>query len=325
MTGIADSFRDSLKVIMDIRKEDVALIIYDEYAEPVSGVTKRALGMEGIEVYIYKLPENERPLNRTPEELSGLLEQVRPTLIFNQLKGIGEETPFRINLHNEESMYGAKIGHSPDINMEMIEHPMTADFVQIKKDAEKLKARFIGAETIRLTTDLGTDITFSIAGRDFDDDITIHPGHMGNLPAGEIWLAPVEHSMNGTIVCDGSIGDIGKVKEPLTISVKDGYVTGMISKDTALVERVEELLSVDDDARLAGEFGIGLNPKARLTGCLLEDEKAAGTLHIAFGANEDMPGGQNHSSTHRDFLFTRPSIIVVNTGEVIMKDGKIVE
>ena len=83
--------------------------------------------------------------------------------------------------------------------------------------------------------------------------------------------------MNGTIVCDGSIGDLGSVKEPLIIigeRWKDHF-TGFSEQE--LVNCGHELIHVDDDASLVGEFGIGLNPKARLTGLMLEDEKAAGT------------------------------------------------
>jgi leucyl aminopeptidase (aminopeptidase T) len=183
---------------------------------------------------------------------------------------------------------------------------------------------FEGVKSVRLTTAAGTDLSFSIEGRAFNDDISIRPGHMGNLPAGEMWCAPVEGSMNGTIVVDGSIGDLGQVAEPLTIRVKDGFVVEVNSKDKALVKRVKELIGVDREASLAGEFGIGLNPGARLTGNLLEDEKAARTLHIAFGNNRDMPGGQNNSITHRDFLFKAPSIIT-DTGKVLMKDGEFLD
>ncbi|MCD1295467.1 leucyl aminopeptidase [Methanocella sp. CWC-04] len=323
MNGIAEKLKDSLIEIMDIKSGDVALIVYDEYAREVMETTKKALEMVGVKVSGYKLPEAGRPLKKTPAELNKLLSELKPNLVFNQFKGIGEETPFRINLHHEESQYGARVGHSPSITIDMIKYPMTADFKAIKANSERLKEKFKGVKTVRLTTKKGTDLMFSIEGRDFRDDITIHPGEMGNLPSGEMWCAPVEHSMNGTIVCDGSIGDIGQVKEDLTIKVKGGYIVSLESKDKDLIRRVEELSSVDDEARLAGEFGIGLNPKARLTGILLEDEKVGGTLHIAFGANEDMPGGQNHSMTHRDYLFKEPSIINVDTGEYIMKDGKI--
>ena len=126
--------------------------------------------------------------------------------------------------------------------------------------------------------------------------------------------------MNGMIVCDGSIGDLGQVKEPLILKVRDGKVFSVESQDAEMAKEVDRLIHVDDDASLVGEFGIGLNPKSRLTGLMLEDEKAAGTVHIAFGQNTDMIGGQNNSRTHRDFLFMAPDI-VTDASEVIMKNG----
>jgi leucyl aminopeptidase (aminopeptidase T) len=203
----------------------------------------------------------------------------------------------------------------------MVERAMAADFVAMGQTAGALMGMFDGVRRVRLSTAAGTDLAFSIEGRAFDDDITIGPGRMGNLPAGEMWCAPVERSMNGVIVVDGSIGDLGQVTEPLTVRVDDGFVVGLESRDKALVRRVKGLISVDREASLSGEFGIGLNDRAEVTGNLLEDEKAAGTLHIAFGNNMDMPGGQNDSVTHRDFLFRAPSIIA-DTGKVLMKDGK---
>jgi len=320
---ITHKLYNSLVEIMDIQKGEVALIIHDEYSKPVSEVTRKALEIGGVVVHTYLVSEEWRPLKSTPQDLRTLIERLKPTLFFNQLRGIGEETPFRINLHHEESRHGARVGHSPDINMGMIDHPMTADFREIKQKAERLKLRFRGVTTLRVTAPGGTDIVFSVLDRAFDDDIKIMPGHMGNLPAGEVWCAPVEHSMNGTIVCDGSIGDLGQVKSPLVICVEDGHAIALSSEDGELVKRVDELIGVDDEASLCGEFGIGLNPKARLTGLLLEDEKAYGTVHIAFGHNADMPGGKNHSVQHRDFLFKKPSIKVLETSEYIMKDGEL--
>jgi aminopeptidase len=320
----AASLRDSLKELMGIRKGEAALVIYDDYAEPVSDLTRRALELEGVEVHLYHLPENGRPLKAMPRELETLIKTLRPELFFNQLKGYAEETPFRIGLHCEESKHGARVGHSPDISMDMIEHAMAADFKAIRLTAALLKKRFRGMSTTRLTAPGGTDVAFSIAGRAFVDDLSIRPGHMGNLPAGEIWCAPVERSMNGTIVCDGSIGDLGLVRQPLTLCVEDGRVIDISSKDRELAREVETLLSADGDASLAGEFGIGLNPKARVTGLMIEDEKACGTAHIAFGQNTDMPGGRNNSIMHRDFLIREPSIIDQRTGEYIMRDGKLI-
>jgi aminopeptidase len=317
----AGRLRDALKAVMGITKGETALIIHDTYAEKVALLTREALELEGVKVVTYCIPESGRPLGEIPEDLVRLVGTLRPDLFFNQLEGFCEETPFRIALLNEELDTGGRIGHSPDITMGMIEGPMTADFDAMNDVAGRLKRRFRGVKTVRLVAPSGTDVTFGIAGRAFVDDITIRPGHTGNLPAGEIWCAPHERSMNGIIVCDGSIGDLGQVPEPLAICVSDGRVTGLKSADTTLVDRVRCLLDVDDEASLAGEFGIGLNPKAQITGLLLEDEKAYGTVHIAFGGNQDMPGGRNKSCTHRDFLIRGPSIILPETGEYVMRDG----
>ncbi len=309
---------------MGIRKGESALIVYDDYAEPVSDLTRRALELEGVEVRLYHLPETGRPIKAMPDELESLIKTLRPGLFFNQLKGYADETPFRIGLHCEESRHGARVGHSPDISIDMIEHAMTADFEAIRLTAARLKKRFRSVSTVRLTAPGGTDVAFSIAGRAFLDDLAIRPGHMGNLPAGETWCAPVEHSMNGTVVCDGSIGDLGLVPEPLALLVRDGKVTEITPGEGEFARQVKTLLSTDKDASLAGEFGIGLNPKARVTGRMIEDEKACGTAHVAFGQNTDMPGGRNNSITHMDFLIRGPSVFDRDTGECIICDGKLI-
>ena len=57
------------------------------------------------------------------------------------------------------------------------------------------------------------------------------------------------------------------------------------------------------------EFGIGLNPKAKVTGNVLEDEKARDTAHIAFGNNKSF-GGIVSCQCHLDFVFFNPSILL---------------
>ena len=88
--------------------------------------------------------------------------------------------------------------------------------------------------------------------------------------------------------------------------------------------RITQLLDTDDGARTIAELGIGLNPKARLVGIMLEDEKAFRTAHIAFGSNIGMPGGSNASNTHIDYLIHRPTIVARFEGlteRTIIQDG----
>jgi leucyl aminopeptidase (aminopeptidase T) len=204
---------------------------------------------------------------------------------------------------------------------------MSADYLEIAKKVTYLMDLFKNAKRVKITAPGGTDIELEIEDRDFETDVEIKQGTMGNLPAGEIWCAPIEDKAKGIIVCDGSIGDIGNVLKPLKIEIREGKIVALESDDHELVNEVKELTSVDEMASVIGELGIGLNPKARLTGNLLEDEKAGKTAHIAFGNNENMPNGKNNSKTHRDFLFFNPTFkveykdgstkLVINNGDVI--------
>ncbi|MBK6899809.1 MAG: aminopeptidase [bacterium] len=102
-------------------------------------------------------------------------------------------------------------------------------------------------------------------------------------------------------------------------------MTRVACADAALRAEVEALCAADATANIVCELGIGLNPGARLVGCMLEDEKALRTAHIAFGSNEDMPGGRNRSSVHIDYLFHTPSMDVTyedGSHRQLMRDGQ---
>ncbi|WP_235507142.1 M29 family metallopeptidase [Thermococcus barophilus] len=66
-----------------------------------------------------------------------------------------------------------------------------------------------------------------------------------------------------------------------------------------------------------GELGIGLNPRAKMSGKLLEDEKLRNTIHIAIGANYD---NDAPALNHFDCLILNPTVEV--DGEKIMEKGK---
>jgi leucyl aminopeptidase (aminopeptidase T) len=197
----------------------------------------------------------------------------------------------------------------------------------MKSKADFLIATLQDAKQIHITTKEGTDILLGVKGRIFSGDVGVKAGDMCNLPCGEIYCAPLETEANGVVVFNASIGDIGLLKDALKVFINEGEITKFESDDRELVKRISELTNVDDDARVIGELGIGINPGARITGNMLEDEKSLGTAHIAFGNNADFPGGgKNNSQIHRDFLFYRPTIEVSytnNSKKVLMKNGKL--
>jgi len=139
-----------------------------------------------------------------------------------------------------------------------------------------------------------------------------------NLPTGEVYVAPVEDSLNGKLVCDMAIGGIGKLKTPVEVVAKNGKSEKLFSKDKNVLRKVKDTFETDDWSDVVGEFAFGINSKARFVNEFLEAEKILGTVHVAFGQNTDMPGGRNLSKNHIDFLISRPTVKVKKEDEKVV-------
>ncbi len=328
MQKMINSAQKAMIFVMNLTKDDAVLVITDEITNIVGESFYRAAIDYGCKAHLYSLPEKERPLTKIPDEMNELAKEI--TIVINAFEGFGDETPFRLKwIKKILATKSIRLGHAPGINEAMMtKGPMNIDYGAMAKTAYKLAEILENAKTAHVSSLSGTDILLEIEDRGFSTDVRItREPYLANLPCGEIWCGPIETQGNGIIVCDGSIGDIGKVKKPLRITVNDGKITNLESKDKKLVKRVKELISVDEEASIIGELGIGLNPGAKLNGILLEDEKALKTAHIAFGNNTDMQGGQNTSETHRDFLFYNPTIRITykdDSSKIIMEDGNFV-
>jgi leucyl aminopeptidase (aminopeptidase T) len=181
------------------------------------------------------------------------------------------------------------------------------------------------AQTIHVTSAKGSDVTAT-----FHKDwhwIPCHgcyheQGKWGNLPEGEVFTAPV--TVDGVLVCD-VLGDYfsakyGVLEDPLIITVKEGYVTDVTSKNTALAQEVREYLFSVPNGNRAGEFAIGtLTSVKHLVGNLLQDEKIPG-LHVAFGNPYPQFTGADWDATiHVDVIPTGCTIEV--DGCEIMRNG----
>lgn len=314
----------ALRWVIRLEEGDRMLVVVDDDKKKIGDAFVEGGRRMGADVEVHLL-RGERPFVEVPQELQNTIEGKK--VIINAFTAIPEETPFRISLVRMETDADAKVGHAPGITEGMMtEGPMTADYQNVSDVARRLMAEFGNAVKVHVTAPGGTDIGLDISDRDFDTDVTIEKGHMGNLPPGEIWCAPVEDGTDGVVVCDGSIGNLGQVPSPVTIAVVRGRIESIKGDDESFVKRVSKLVHVDEMASVIGELGIGVNPKARITGILLEDEKAGRTAHIAFGNNENMPGGKNTSKTHRDFLFHAPTLIVTYSDrsvKTLIKNGDI--
>lgn len=203
---------------------------------------------------------------------------------------------------------GARVASMPGITEKMMEQGgMTADYHKINETAIALNNKLDKVTKIRLVTDSGTDITFDLEGCTWkmDTGICHEPGCSSNLPAGELYIAPKD--ANGVFVVDGSMSGFGILDSPLEFTVKKRYVTDIKGKNAGKLGSM--LDNVGEKARNIAEFGIGINPKAKLIGNVLEDEKVGGTVHIALGDNSTF-GGDVIAGIHLDGIIKEPELFV---------------
>lgn len=209
---------------------------------------------------------------------------------------------------------GSRYLSLPDYSMAVMESPsLLADFKSLFEECDALGKVLDTGKTVRIQTDAGTDVTFSIEGRmanrapGYVDKI----GDLGSPPDAEVNVAPIETTITGRAVIDGSIPvrEIGLLKEPVTLIFKDGAVVD-VEGEPAMVETVNTMFDkVGPKARIVGEFGIGLNPLAKLCGIMLEDEGTRGTVHLGIGSNATI-GGLNHVAFHVDFIMRDAKVSV---------------
>ncbi|MEQ9617590.1 MAG: aminopeptidase [Deltaproteobacteria bacterium] len=217
---------------------------------------------------------------------------------------------------------GVRIATLPGITEETMVRTLNADYEKIAERSDKLAGVISRGSRVQITTDKGTDINLVIEGREGNSDTGLNHsrGDFSNLPAGEAYVAPLEGKSEGVIVFDGSMAGVGKLdNEVIRVKVEEGFATEITGGKGA-----EKLLSIMEPfgkpAFNLAELGIGTHDKALITGSVLEDEKAIGTIHIAFGDNKSM-GGTVRVASHLDGVVMNPTVVVDDA--VIMKNGKL--
>ncbi len=236
---------------------------------------------------------------------------------------------------------------SPGLSIECFARTLSADYSLMRQRAGQLKRLLDQSSSIKVLSPAGTDLRFGTKGRSahLDDGDFRLPGQGGNLPAGEVFVSPALGSADGRIVFEDSMADIEGcmlLDNPITCHLSGGYVMdceggrqarqlevalrkGMDMASSLVSQsgvKPEEALRYATNARNLGEFGIGLNEKARITGNMLEDEKILGTCHFAIGFNyeEDAP-----AMIHLDGLVQRPTVIAIDQSgneRLLIEDGK---
>ncbi len=208
----------------------------------------------------------------------------------------------------QDFVYGACLLNEPD--------PVAAWQEEAKRQRRLI--RWLSGKKEVVVTGEHVDLTFSIAGRSFEESVGTT-----NFPNGEIFTTPVEDSVNGWVRYSYPAIQAGHEVEDVELWFEQGKVIkAQASKGEAYLL---EMLDTDTGARRLGEWGIGTNYGIQqFTKHMLFDEKIGGTIHFALGNAYPETGGVNKSDIHWDMLVDMAQGEILIDDELFYKDGKFV-
>jgi len=283
------------------KKGEQLLIVCDDNLLDPAQILYKTARADKIECLLIEIPPAKLHGQEPPKEVATALKQTDIALLLTSMSLSHTQARKKAS-----KKYGVRMASLPGITLPIFRRSIQVDYSSLKQTTKKMADRLSKGKKLEVFTNNGTHLVMSIKNRlGFSDNgLYTKPGAFGNLPAGEACIAPCEGTTNGSLIVDGSAPFAGKIKKPLKLDFKNGFLQKMpIKKIAALIKPLGR------PARSVAELGIGLNPLARITGNTLEDEKKKGTAHLAIGANISF-GGKVSCPCHLDFVFRDPNILI---------------
>jgi leucyl aminopeptidase (aminopeptidase T) len=289
------------KRCLGYRKGEKLLIVCDDKLSPLAHDFYRLAKGLKIESVLVQMAPRRMHGEEPPEAVAGAMKEADCAVLLTSMSL--SHTQARKEACRE---HGTRIASLPGISEEILQRSVCLGYASLKKKVARIARLLTRAKRIEIITGKGTHLIMSVTGRKgyTDNGLYARKGAFGNLPAGEACIAPREGTTRGRLVVDGSAPIVGKIKHPAEIVIRGGYARNM-----PFPELTSTVKALGKCALNVAEFGIGLNPRAKVTGNVLEDEKTLGTAHIALGNNTSF-GGNVSCPCHLDFVFFKPGIII---------------
>ncbi len=217
---------------------------------------------------------------------------------------------------------GCRYASMPEFEKPMLTGAMAVDYGDLTACSTKIADWLKTAERLRITAPNGTDLTVVRGERPVACDVGAleTAGSFSNLPAGEVYFAPLEGKSEGKLVFE--IAEARELDGPVAIYFQKGLVE-KVSGNDPYAEYLENLFRENPACRNMAELGIGTNREAKNPLNILEAEKVWGTIHVALGDNIGF-GGQTAAPFHQDYVVTSPTMTLIGSDkkeQTVLKDG----
>jgi leucyl aminopeptidase (aminopeptidase T) len=186
----------------------------------------------------------------------------------------------------------------------MVEAAITVNYGRMESLGRLVAGLLSNPVPVRLKADNGTDLRVRLAGSTraahvFDGVISDADLAVGTaasrsvfLPAGEVAIAPVEESAEGTFVADLPVPQRGRLVEGISWTFHNGHVTDFAAKRNLRFAQTN-WSEASGQKDVFGGLAFGLNPKAQPG--FLQNFIVSGAVSVRIGDNRDL-GGTNDSS-----------------------------
>jgi len=212
----------------------------------------------------------------------------------------------------------------PTIEKRMEQTALQADYTEVQHYAYSLERYLNKANSAEILFSTGDRLFIDLRNRKAHADTgeCKNPGQSINFPSGEACKVPYEAATDeidefGESKTEG-VMPVAYEKELMKFIIKNNKINEVIGNGRK-AEQMRVFFSKDDSHRNIAELGIGCNPKAVVTGNILEDEKVGG-LHIAYGMSTQL-GGKINSDMHQDICYPKGLPVEATTLTLNYKDG----
>ena len=328
--------------------EDIAIHVRKRGAFPLPSITtedlKRRMYDEVPAKYDAQTPELslklagiiDAAITITPEENPALLANVPPERIaahskaFEPVyKAMQSRNVRRVNLGNglyPTAALASRFGIAQDKLAAIFWKGVNTDHREIQAAAETIRTYLAAGNTIRITSDIGTDITMRIERRPVHVStgaITPENIRAGGaacqtwLPAGEVYLAPIPGTAEGTIVVDRHFFSGQEIRD-LRMTFKNGKMTSITAKSG--LEPLKKLYDASGTGKdQFAAIDIGVNPNVRIPpNSRMVAWMASGMISVGIGWNT-WAGGEN---TCEFALYPHlPNSTLIVDGRTLIKNG----
>jgi leucyl aminopeptidase (aminopeptidase T) len=221
----------------------------------------------------------------------------------------------------------------PGVEERMEGTALAADYAQVARRCKAIAEAMDGAVLCDVLFSTGHRCWFDLRHRAPEMDDGFLPrfkdgDRIINLPSGETFMVPYEGEFED--VPSWTAGTVPVVEDDeLVLFHIIGNQVGLVEGDGPVAERYGEFFEHDPARSNIAEVAFGVNDRAQVTGCVLEDEKAG--FHWAFGRSDHLGGVVGvedflspENVVHQDIVYAKGNPVQVQHATIIHPDGRTV-